>query len=222
MASLILEHGDRRPGLGREIGGGGALPPLAFNRLVDGDRFKSVFPSHDPAYFWRARVVASLDAKVSDNSPVTTVKRGKPRSISNLLWAARKPDYTMTGPSIISNLSLRRSAVPTPTTGSRTFSCADCCGAGIMNWAIATPDFGVCMGVTITSRPKPSCVEHRGFGGNDGAVVAAPRPGVQGTTSAGVGFGAAGTQPVAGERDYHFGAKRKRKKERATARCVDE
>ena len=60
MASLILEGEGVRPGFWRELGVAGLSPPLGFNRLVFGDRFKSVFPSHDPANFWRLRFGESI------------------------------------------------------------------------------------------------------------------------------------------------------------------
>lgn len=53
MASLVLEGGGGRPGVWRELGAAALSPPTGFNRLVFGDRFKPVFKSHDPAYFWR-------------------------------------------------------------------------------------------------------------------------------------------------------------------------
>src|SRR5207244_7366077 len=53
MASLLLERGERRPKLRRELAAGVLCPPLALNRLVYGERFKTIFPSHDPADFWR-------------------------------------------------------------------------------------------------------------------------------------------------------------------------
>jgi hypothetical protein len=57
MASLILEDG--KPGFWRELGAAVISPPTGVNRLAFGDRFKAVFPSHDPAVFWRVRLGAS-------------------------------------------------------------------------------------------------------------------------------------------------------------------
>jgi hypothetical protein len=56
MANLILEGSGDRPPLWRELGAAVISPPTGFNRLVFGDRFKPVFPSYDPDYFWRFRV----------------------------------------------------------------------------------------------------------------------------------------------------------------------
>ena len=49
MANLVLEHADGMPRFWREIGAAVISPPTGFNRLAFGDRFDSVFPSHDAA-----------------------------------------------------------------------------------------------------------------------------------------------------------------------------
>jgi hypothetical protein len=60
LSSLILEDGGYNPGFWRELGAAVISPPTGFNRLVFGDRFKGVFPSHNPATFTRLRFGASL------------------------------------------------------------------------------------------------------------------------------------------------------------------
>ena len=75
MASLVLENGGDRPGFWRELGAAALMPSLGFTRLAYGDRFRTVFPSHHPPTFWQLRLGASADAKVSDNSALSTVKR---------------------------------------------------------------------------------------------------------------------------------------------------
>jgi uncharacterized protein DUF3943 len=50
MASLLLERGGEAPDLWREIGAAAISPATGFNRLAFGDRFKAIFPSHDPVY----------------------------------------------------------------------------------------------------------------------------------------------------------------------------
>jgi hypothetical protein len=55
MASLLLE-GHSRPGFWRELGAAVISPPTGFNRFVFGERFDAVFPSRDPALFWRLRL----------------------------------------------------------------------------------------------------------------------------------------------------------------------
>ncbi len=67
MSSLLLEDGGEHPGFWRELGAATIYPPIGFNRLVFGDRFKAVFPSHDPAIFMRLRWGASTDLIKTNN-----------------------------------------------------------------------------------------------------------------------------------------------------------
>ena len=66
MASLVLEGDGDKPGFWRELGATVLSPPTGFNRLAFGDRFKPVFPSHNPATFWRLRLGASLNSHLND------------------------------------------------------------------------------------------------------------------------------------------------------------
>jgi hypothetical protein len=71
LSSLILEDGGYHPGFWRELGAAVISPPTGFNRLAFGDRFKGVFPSHNPATFTRIRLSASLTDQlvgISDNN----------------------------------------------------------------------------------------------------------------------------------------------------------
>jgi hypothetical protein len=63
MASLELEGGGSRPGFFRELLAAVLSPPTEANRLIFGDRFKPVFPSHDPAYFWRLRLGEVINSR---------------------------------------------------------------------------------------------------------------------------------------------------------------
>ena len=55
MASLMLEKDYLSPGW-REIAAAVVSPATGFNRHAFGNRFKKVFPSHDPAHFTRLQV----------------------------------------------------------------------------------------------------------------------------------------------------------------------
>lgn len=59
MANLFLEKG-RVSRFWREVGAAAISPATGFNRLAFGDRFKTIFPSNDPAYHARLDVGASL------------------------------------------------------------------------------------------------------------------------------------------------------------------
>ena len=75
MASLALEEGGEKPGFWRELGAAGLLPSAGFNRYAFGDRFKTVFPSHQPATFWRLRLGASLSESLTDRGSTNTINR---------------------------------------------------------------------------------------------------------------------------------------------------
>jgi hypothetical protein len=71
LSSLVLEDGGYNPGFWRELVAAALSPPTGFNRLAFGDRFKGVFPSHNPATFTRVRLGASLTdhlVGISDNN----------------------------------------------------------------------------------------------------------------------------------------------------------
>ena len=64
MASLLLEGGGETPGFWRELGAAVISPPTGLNRLLFGERFRTVFPSRDPAIFVRFRLGATLTTNV--------------------------------------------------------------------------------------------------------------------------------------------------------------
>lgn len=62
MANLLLEKG-RAPKFWRELGAAIISPATGFNRHAFGDRFKTIFPSNDPAYDARLDLGASLTTR---------------------------------------------------------------------------------------------------------------------------------------------------------------
>ena len=67
MASLVLE----KEGLNsswRELVAGGVSPATAFNRQAFGNRFRGIFPSHDPAHFTRLQLGFSGTAQDDDEA----------------------------------------------------------------------------------------------------------------------------------------------------------
>jgi len=75
MASLVLEGDGKKPGLFRELGATVISPPTGINRFAFGDRFKAVYPSHDPATFWRMRLGLSLTSTLNDGGDASTINR---------------------------------------------------------------------------------------------------------------------------------------------------
>ncbi len=68
MASLVLERGRMSPRW-REVAAAAIQPSLGFNRLVFGEEFGGVFPSHDPAYYSRLQIGGS---GLTKNDPGTS------------------------------------------------------------------------------------------------------------------------------------------------------
>jgi hypothetical protein len=99
MASLVLEGDGGKPGFWRELGAMLISPPAGINRLAFGDRFKPVFPSNNPATFWRLRLGASLNSDINDQGGSSTVNRYE--AIANFSMAyglPGKPGYSYTRP----------------------------------------------------------------------------------------------------------------------------
>ncbi len=99
MASLVLEGGSGKPGFWRELGAAVISPPTGFNRLVFGNRFDAVFPSHDPAISTRLRLGASLTAHVTDQGVSSTVKRTEATADFSMAYGLPgKPGYSYKRP----------------------------------------------------------------------------------------------------------------------------
>jgi hypothetical protein len=73
MANLVLEN-DRIPRGWREIAAAVISPPVGFNRLAFGERFRYTFPSRDPTYFTRLQVGFSGSANGTTGTSATTLK----------------------------------------------------------------------------------------------------------------------------------------------------
>jgi len=58
LSNLTLEHGNLPP-FWRETAAALISPPVGFNRVAFGERFRTIFPSNDPIYFSRLEVGAS-------------------------------------------------------------------------------------------------------------------------------------------------------------------
>jgi hypothetical protein len=99
MASLVLEGDGEKPGFWRELGATVLSPPTGINRLAFGDRFKPVFPSHDPATFWRLRLGVSLNSDPNDPGGSSTINRHEATADFSMAYGLPgKPGYSYTRP----------------------------------------------------------------------------------------------------------------------------
>jgi hypothetical protein len=97
MASLVLEGDGEEPGILRELGATILSPPTGINRFAFGDRFKPVFPSHNPATFWRLRLGVNINSDLNDQS--TTINKTEATVDFSMSYGLPgKPGYSYTRP----------------------------------------------------------------------------------------------------------------------------
>jgi len=89
MASLLLENGDELPQFWRELFAAAISPSTGFNRLAFGNRFDSVFPSHDPAYYSRLQLGV--------NSATQKIPGASTQHDRNEVFADYSMDYGLPG-----------------------------------------------------------------------------------------------------------------------------
>jgi hypothetical protein len=104
LASLLLEsrHGSD-PGIWRELGATALSPSTGANRLLYGDRFDGVFPSHDPAVFTRIDLGVIVAAHENANEAAGPIPQEFRRSDASADFTVAyglpgKPGYTYDRP----------------------------------------------------------------------------------------------------------------------------
>lgn len=100
MASLVLEGGGKKPSVWRELGAAVISPPTGINRLLFGERFDKVFPSHNPPTFVRLRLGISQTTRQTDNVASENTQ-GQQQETADFLMAyglPGKPGYTYDRP----------------------------------------------------------------------------------------------------------------------------
>ncbi|MCK9365090.1 MAG: DUF3943 domain-containing protein [Syntrophales bacterium] len=99
MASLVLEGEGSKPGFWRELGAAVLSPSTGFNRLAFGERFKPVFPSHNPATFWRLQLGESLKSDLIDQGVSSTIRRNEATADFSMAYGLPgKPGYSYSRP----------------------------------------------------------------------------------------------------------------------------
>ena len=76
LSNLTLEH-ENVPPLWRETAAALISPPVGFNRLAFGDRFRGIFPSHDPVYFSRLQIGFSGSTHNHAGTSTTELRRNE-------------------------------------------------------------------------------------------------------------------------------------------------
>ena len=196
MAGLVLQENGGHPDTMHEIGAAIISPSTAFNRYAFDDRFKSVFPSQDPATAWRFQVGSSFNGLSQLNANLDFgMSYGLPG----------KPGYSYNRPLDYFDFEVSGQA------------------------RAGNPVNDVLLRGLLYGRDYHSGDDYRGIWGlygsydylsptvfrvsttalslgTTGQYWVGPGIALQGTLLGGVGFGAAGSTPVAtGDRDYHYG-----------------
>ena len=99
-ASLVLDHPGDMPKWSREVVAALISPPMGVNRLAF-DRFRGIFPSHDPLYFIRGSIGFSGTADHDHDSGTTTTKLRRDEVLVDFLidyGLPGKADYKYTRP----------------------------------------------------------------------------------------------------------------------------
>jgi len=202
MASLLLEG--EKPSFWRELGATVLSPPTGFNRLVFGERFTPVFPSNDPATFWRLRFGVISDDRVYDNDSHSAAAGNATIGFSMAYGLPGKPGYSYTRP--FDYFHFDAMAV---SNAHRPFE--DVMIRGLLfgqKYDVGDSYRGIWglyggydyIAPQIYRVSSTAASLGTTFQWNLAEAVA-----LQGSVLGGIGYGAAGNIPGEGDRDYHYG-----------------
>jgi len=206
MASLLLEGGGGEPGFWRELGAAVLSPPTGFNRLVFGDRFKAVFPSHDPALFQRLRLGASVNTHLSNRGGSSTINRTEATADYSMSYGLPgKPNYSYTRP--FDYFHFEVTAVSSPKNPIENFITRGLLlGKKYEAGNAYRGVWGLYGSYDYISPPSFRLWITAASLGTTAQWWLAPAVALQGTALGGIGYGAVGTVAGIGQHDYHYGA----------------
>ena len=202
LSNLVLEH-DNIPLLWREVGAAVVSPSTGLNRLAFGDRFKTVFPSHDPIYYSRLQIGFSGSAQNETGSSTTKLRRNEALIDYAIDYGLPgKPGYTYTRP--FDYFSFQATA-----------SSANGAENLMTRGLLVGRDYG--LGETYRGvwglygsydyiAPQTYRVSSTALSlGTTGQWWLSDSIAVQGTALTGIGYAAVGTTRSTAENDYHYG-----------------
>ena len=202
LSNLTLEH-ENLPRFWRETAATLISPPVGFNRLVFGERFRTIFPSNDPIYFSRLEIGASRRIQ---NSAGLSAAEEKPNEAlidySIDYGLPGKPGYTYRRP--FDYFSLQATA--TSANGAESLLTR---GLLLGNDYEAGPDYrGVwgLYGIYDYISPQTFRVSSTAAAlGTTAQWRLSDTMALQGTVLAGAGYTAVGTTRSTADNDYHYG-----------------
>jgi hypothetical protein len=165
LSNLVLEH-DNLPPLWRELAAALVSPATGFNRLAFGDRFRNIFPGHDPIYYSRLQIGFSGTAYNGSGTSTTSLRRNEALVDYAIDYGLPgKPGYTYNRP--FDYFSFQGTA---STANGFENSLSARLSERITHLAIVIVASGDSTAATITSPRRLSCIEHGGVVGHDQAV----------------------------------------------------
>jgi hypothetical protein len=201
MASLLLENSDGKPGFWRELGAAAIAPPLGFNRLVFGNKFDAIFPSHKPVTFMRLQVGGTLSSS-SHNVSSGVEENGLVADFNFSYGLPGKPGYTYQRPFDYFDFHITAVTANTlESVNSRGLLLGMTYGSGESTrgiWGLYGSYDYISPQVFRVSSPALSV-------GTTWQNWLSRAVALQGTALAGAGYGAAGSIERTGDRDYHYG-----------------
>ena len=203
LASLMLEHSDNLPRFWREASAAVISPATGFNRLVYGDRFHAVFPSHDASFFARVQIGAMGTASVQKTLTQPLIRNEAVADFSIDYGLPGTAGYTYKRPFDYFSLQFTASSANHfENIFSRGLLAGKSYGGGADAYRGAWGLFGSYDYVA----PQIFRVSSTALSVGTTSQRRLIKSGVlQSTVLAGVGYGAAGTIRGDGERDYHYG-----------------
>ena len=205
MASLLLEGGGENPGFWRELGATMLSPPTGFNRLVFGERFAPVFPSHDPATFWRLQFGVDLSNHAYDQRGLSSADRKSAVMDFTMAYGLPgKPGYSYSRPFDYFNFEVmarNNSNDPVEDVMIRGLLLGEKYEVGNSYRGI----WGLYGGYDYISPQTFRVSSTSASFGTTFQWWLAQSVALQGSALGGVGYGAGGNIAGSGERDYHYG-----------------
>ncbi|MBI3547140.1 MAG: DUF3943 domain-containing protein [Gammaproteobacteria bacterium] len=206
MANLLLEKTKKgeEPGFWREVGAAAISPTLGFTRNVFGDRFRTVFDSHNPAVYTYLRLGWNKVDNVFDEVVSQTVKRDAVTADFRMAYGLPgRAGYTYTRPFDYFDFEFTASSA-------NVFE--NIMTHGLLygkEYQVGEAYRGVwgLYGSYDYISPQTFRVSSTALSfGSTAQWWFSKNFVLQGTALGGVGYGAAGTIHGSGERDYHYGA----------------
>jgi hypothetical protein len=203
LANLALERESRMSPFWREVTAAAISPPTGFNRIAFGDRFRGVFPSHDPVYF--SRLQLGFSGTAHNNAGFSTTRLRRDEALADFLidyGLPGKKGYTYARPfdyfSLQATASSANGFENVLTRGllkGREYS-AGKSYAGVLG-LFGTYDYIAPQTYRVSSTALSLGTTGRWWANDSTAVL--------GTALVGLGYTAAGSTRSAGENDFHYG-----------------